>query len=100
MIWLIFAHFLGDFALQKEWLALNKRKWWYVMMAHGIIWTGCICVALEYAGCLEMWKVYFLYFGHIACDQWKGDNKKDFPTWRFYVDQVWHILQCFIVGTY
>lgn len=97
MTWLIFAHFIGDFALQKEWVALNKGKVFYIMFAHCVIWTACICVALQYLGLFAQWKVAFLLIGHGICDKWKGDNTKDFPTWHFYVDQLWHLIQCEIV---
>ncbi|MCK5612596.1 DUF3307 domain-containing protein [Candidatus Pacearchaeota archaeon] len=103
MIWLIFAHYIGDFALQKEWIALNKGKYWYTMLCHGMIWTACICVALQCNGLFDMGKASFLWVGHVACDQWAFNARKrlpedrNFPTWHFYVDQTWHIIQCLIV---
>ena len=33
MIWLIFAHFIGDFALQSDWMANNKGYKWIIMFA-------------------------------------------------------------------
>ena len=103
MIWLIFAHYIGDFGLQKEWIALNKGKYWYTMLCHGMLWTFCICAALQYQDLMVEWKVYFLLCGHVMCDQWAFDARarlpkdKRFPTWHFYADQTWHIIQCYIV---
>lgn len=97
-IWLIFAHFIGDFALQSDWISLNKGKYWYLMVAHCVIWTACVCVALEYMGILLLWKAVLLCVGHVACDVWKCNSTKDFPTWHFYVDQMFHILQVIIMG--
>jgi len=97
MIWLIFAHFIGDFALQKEWISLNKGRYWYLLLAHSLIWTACICVALQYIGKYHISDVPILLIGHLICDRWKCRATKDFPTWHFYVDQTWHLLQCLIV---
>ena len=103
MIWLIFAHYIGDFALQKEWIALNKGKYRYTMLCHGMIWTFCICTALQYQDRMADWKFYFLFLGHVICDQWVFNSRKrlpkdkSFPTWYFYLDQLWHIIQCYIV---
>ena len=106
MYWLIFAHYMGDFGLQKEWIALNKGKYWYTMLCHGMLWTFCICAALEYQSLFAEWKIYFLLMGHIVCDQWAFNvraqlpKERQFPTWHFYVDQCWHLLQCWIVYNY
>lgn len=97
-IWLIFAHFIGDVALQSEWQASNKGKLWYAMLAHCIIWTAIICIALEYLGLLELWKVVFLLIGHIISDTWKAGQPKTVENWwKIYPDQVWHLIQCIIV---
>ena len=113
MIWLIFAHYIGDFALQKEWVSYNKGRMWYLMVAHCAIWTGCVCAfyaafvrndgAWTTVGVsVDAWKIAFLFLGHIICDRWKCRAVKDvsigiFPTWHFYIDQCWHLLQCSIV---
>ena len=98
MIWLIFAHFIGDFALQKEWVALNKGKYWYLMIAHCMIWTACICVALMFYFNEVTWiQILFLFSIHYSVDKWKCWATKDFPTWHFYIDQAIHLCQCLIV---
>lgn len=43
----IFAHFIGDWALQSRWLAENKEDNLFIMYAHSMIWTGCICFTLH-----------------------------------------------------
>lgn len=98
MIWLLFAHFIGDFGLQKEWIALNKGKYPYLMFAHSMIWTGCICVALAWMEIgVRNWEILFLLLGHFVCDSWKCRATKDFPTWHFYADQVFHVFQLLVV---
>lgn len=103
MFWLIFAHFIGDWALQSEWMATNKYKYWFVMLAHCIIWTGCVCLALECLGMLSTWKICFLYVGHCVCDYWKCwvYSKAPFCKQKTYIhlyaDQLFHVGQCLFV---
>ena len=98
MIWLIFSHYIGDVALQSEWIIKNKRKFWYAMLSHCIIWTACISIALEYVNKFDIWKVLFLIIGHWLSDSYKISiykTKKD--KIFFYIDQIWHLIQCAIV---
>lgn len=98
MIWLVFAHYFGDIAFQNEWQAMNKGKLWYVMLSHCMIWAGCICIALEFLGLMAPWKPVFLVAGHWVMDQWKASKPRIPGTWKYiYPDQVWHLVQCFIV---
>lgn len=97
-IWLIFAHFIGDIALQSSWQADNKGKLWYVMLSHCMIWTAMISLALEYLGLLELWKILFLLAGHALSDSWKARQPKTAENWwKIYPDQAWHLAQCAIV---
>ena len=98
MIWLIFAHFIGDIALQSDWQAQNKNKYWYVMLCHCMIWTACISVALQYLGLFSMWKVLFLLIGHWISDLIKSSQSNTPENWwMIYPDQLWHLIQCGIV---
>lgn len=98
-IWLLFAHYIGDIALQDRWQADNKGKQWYVMLCHTMIWTGCVCAALQFLGIYAFWKVCFLLAGHWICDKWKSGQLTRTPeTWRYvYYDQAWHIIQLLVV---
>ena len=97
-IWLVFAHFIGDIALQPTWQSENKGKYWYVMLCHCMIWAGAISVALEYLGLFELWKVAFLVLGHAAMDFWKTRQPKTPENWwKIYPDQAGHLIQCLIV---
>lgn len=97
-IWLLFAHYIGDIALQTDMLAKNKSSRWYIMFAHCMIWTACICVGLQFLGLYTFWKVLFLLFGHWVCDKWKSSKLQTPETWHFiYYDQIWHIIQLLIV---
>ena len=97
-IWLVFAHFLGDIALQSSWQADNKGRYWYVLLSHCIIWTATVSVALVYVGRFSEWNVPFLIIGHGIADFWKARQPKDDAHWRLiYPDQAWHFAQLAIV---
>ncbi len=88
-LWLVFAHFVGDIALQSGWQANNKGKYWYVMLAHCMIWTALICIALQYLQILTLWNI---------CDNWKAKIPKTPENWKWiYPDQGFHFLQLVIV---
>ncbi len=97
-MWLLFGHFIGDIALQSSWQADNKGEYWYVMLSHVMIWTACICIALEYIGILTLWKILFLIVGHWISDFIKTRQAK-IPEnwWMIYPDQAWHGVQLFLV---
>ena len=97
-IWLLFAHYIGDIALQGSWQADNKGKLWYVMFSHCMIWTACISVALQFLGIFVIWKVLFLLIGHYLIDSWKSKKPKTPENWKYiYPDQIGHIIQLLIV---
>lgn len=89
-LFLLFGHYIGDFALQTQFLSENKHKYFYVMFAHGMIYTGVISAILFYFGDFAMWKAAFIVIGHCVCDWVRGDE-------YFYPDQIWHIIQLAIV---
>jgi len=98
IIWLIFAHFIGDIALQSSWQADNKGKLWYVMLSHCMIWTALICIGLQFLGIFAFWKVLFLFGGHYLIDTWKAKKPKTPENWKYiYSDQLGHLTQIIIV---
>lgn len=38
---LLTLHFLGDFILQSDWMALNKSKQWDVLAIHAGVYSAC-----------------------------------------------------------
>jgi len=98
IIWLLFAHYIGDIALQSNWQAENKARYWYVMFSHCMIWTACISIALQFLGLLAIWKVLFLVAGHYLLDWWKSRKPKTPENWKYiYPDQLGHLAQILIV---
>lgn len=45
-LWLLFAHFVGDFVLQSHRMSTLKSKDWGVLFEHVAIYTGTIFTAL------------------------------------------------------
>lgn len=112
-LFLLFMHCLADFPLQGEWLAKEKGKELLFMIAHCVIWTGMVSLGLHLMGMLSMWKIGFLFFGHLAADQWKCSKAEGrrvglfqtfikYPSARqmrfsMYLDQLIHMFQLLIV---
>lgn len=97
-IWLLFAHYIGDIALQTESMGKFKKISWVGMVNHCMIWTAISCIALEYLGLFDLWKVVFLFAGHYAMDSWKIKQPADKEhMWCIYLDQSWHLTQLLIV---
>ena len=98
LLWLIGAHFIGDFALQSSWMA-EKKKHWSIMAAHVIIWTTIVCIPLKLFGEPTIHTVAFLYIGHYIADWSKlrliDKGFKIIPL--YYLDQVWHLIQLVII---
>jgi hypothetical protein len=101
LLWLFFAHFLGDYPLQGDFLATWKSKSWYVLFVHSLIWTMCVYYVLGVANNASMWKLLFLLVGHMAMDAWK--SRGIYKKWgitdinSFYIDQTFHAIQLVIV---
>lgn len=95
-IWLVFAHFVGDFPLQGDYLTKNKGSNGWLMMAHSVIWAGCISAVLSACGKLSPAQFYFLFLGHAFIDSWRARFGKD-QSWAFYLDQVLHLIQLAVV---
>ncbi len=97
-IWLLFAHFIGDVALQTDSMSKFKQISWVGMVNHCMVWTAMICIVLQYIGIITWWRIAFLFIGHYLMDSWKKKQPADKEhMWCLYLDQGWHIVQLFIV---
>ncbi len=93
------AHYIGDYALQSDFVASTKGRLDYILFCHALIWTGCVCAALAYFGVFAWWKVAFLLLGHFAIDRWKArkTDKTNALTSDLWVDQMGHFAQIVLV---
>lgn len=90
--WMIAAHFVGDYALQSDWVAKNKCVSWYVLVAHCVIWTACVCVPLAIFADVKFTWVLFLFGAHLI-----SDNAKCRGWYGLAADQCYHFGQIIIV---
>jgi len=96
LFFLLSLHFLGDFPLQGSYLAENKGKDDYLLLAHSFIWVGTISAGLIYFGIFTLWKAAFLLIGHFCIDRIKARGGWDYVLTNrqaLYVDQLLHFIQ-------
>jgi hypothetical protein len=92
--WLVFAHLMGDFVLQTDFLAKLKGKCVYILLVHVFLWTGTVAAALLVFGLFAPWKLAMLFVGHAVCDWLKARVPEDRAQWwHLYPDQAFHGLQ-------
>lgn len=99
LIILILSHFIGDYALQNDYIALNKGKDNYVLFAHVAIWTFTLSATAIYLK-LPITApsiIGILLIPHFIIDYIKARNllwcKSMKPTYSLYVDQLLHLVQ-------
>jgi hypothetical protein len=100
LFFLLSLHFLADFPLQGSYLAENKGKDDYLLLAHSFIWAGTISAGLIYFGIFTTWKAAFLLIGHFCIDRVKarGLTTKYLTNQQaLYVDQLLHFIQLVII---
>lgn len=94
LMWLLFAHFIGDWSTGNSWVSEAKGKYWMVMVAHCFMYTAVCTLTIKLIGLPNVmsWAVW-IFLSHICMDAWKSHYAKpeDFPTWHLYVDQAFHI---------
>ena len=108
MIDALVGHLIGDYLLQNDWMALNKKASTFHCAVHGLIWTACV------VACAGWWSwpvAAVLFATHFAQDRtavirWymAGVGQEKFATgpcspWSIIVvDNVWHIATIWAVG--
>jgi hypothetical protein len=40
----IIGHLVGDYLLQTDWMAQNKKLRSWPCLVHCVIWTACVCI--------------------------------------------------------
>ena len=95
MIWnLLFAHFLGDFLLQSDWIARKKTNFWVLTLHVGTILV--LMLLLVGASWWIMWPYLLLIAtthivqdrGKILLTKWKQRARVPF----FFLDQLLHVV--------
>lgn len=71
---LLLVHFIADFLLQSDWMAVNKSKHWDVLACHCLVYAGCF---------LLFWGWQFAvitFILHYATDFWT--SRLTYFLWR------------------
>ena len=96
--WLVFAHLMGDFVFQNDFIAKLKGKRVYILLVHAALWAGTVGIALLVFGIFKLEKLAFLFVGHAVCDYLKARVPEDKAQWwHLYPDQAFHGLQLVVV---
>lgn len=98
----IIGHLTGDYILQNDWMALNKKKSFVPCAVHCFVWTVCVCL---FTGWVHPMAAVILFGTHFIQDRttiirkWMAlIGQEQFATgvcapWSIIVvDNVWHIL--------
>ena len=111
MISALVGHLVGDYLLQNDWMAQNKKTSHLHCAVHCAIWTACVFAAASLGdGLWPLWTVPVLFISHYIQDHTKvinrymammGQTKFAEPPmspWSIIVvDNVWHIVTLWIV---
>jgi hypothetical protein len=102
MIWLLFAHHLGDVAFQPSWLIEAKKKHLWAIFEHVMIYSGVLSFTLWFMGKFELWHFWYFLIGHFIIDAFfyrvlPHLLKKDKQYHWVYYDQALHYLQIIIL---
>lgn len=107
MIEAIVGHLVGDYLLQNDYLALNKKRSSFHCTVHCLIWTACVVLFSQW----PLWTGVPLFVTHFIQDRtaiitWYMDavGQQAFRTgpcspWSvIVVDNVWHIVVLFALS--
>lgn len=104
----IIGHLVGDYLLQNDWMALNKKKDAGICCAHCFTWTASVCF---FSGWSFHGQIYLLLF----CSHYIQDNTNIISRWMdligqkqfrtgpcapwsiIVVDNVWHVVTIWAV---
>ena len=98
--WVLVSHFIGDWGLQNRWMAENKNKYWEILFAHCMIYTGCISMALKYIDMFQWQIAVSILFGHYTVDMISSKWSNKTPHIRIkryilWIDHLSHFLWLF-----
>lgn len=100
----IIGHLVGDYLLQTDWMAQNKKLRSWPCLVHCVIWTACVCIFAGW-GWLAAAFLLACHFGqdrtHVVkwwmCLASPGFTQPPLAPWSLIVvDNVWHIVQLWV----
>lgn len=115
MLSAIIGNLVGDYLLQNDWMALNKKKSSFHCAVHCLVWTVCVLAfsgVIFQHGMRPVVAFWILFATHFLQDRtqiisWYMDliGQKSFrlslaPWSGIFVDNVWHIVAIWVVWTF
>jgi hypothetical protein len=108
LVYAIVGHLVGDYLLQNDWMAQNKKKASFPCAVHCLLWTMAVTVL---AGWWVWWVPPVLFVTHFIQDRttvinwWMRFNRQSgfasppLAPWSIIVvDNVWHILTLALIA--
>ena len=102
----LLGHLIGDYILQNDHMATDKKKSSAVCAFHCLIWTTCVGTITGISG---QWIIFWLFATHFAIDRWSfipyfmdhwsGQavfREKLGPWSAIVVDNIWHLVTIYI----
>ena len=96
------AHLIGDFILQNEWMAMNKKQNTAPCLVHGLVYLVPFLICN-----LQWWQIALIGFQHFAQDRtgfvfwwlrvWKRADPDQWQDLPLFVDQAFHVMWIAIV---
>ena len=104
----IIGHLVGDYLLQNDWMALNKKQRSFPCIVHCLLWTAAVCA---FSGWITIPIISVLFLAHFIQDRtnvvlfWmtRINRQPQFaqppcaPWSIIVVDNVWHIVTLWAV---
>jgi len=101
MISSLMGHLVGDYLIQNDWMALNKKKSTIICTVHCALWATSVCILAWWP--LWVWPILFIthfiqdrtnliikYMNFVGQKQFA--NGPCSPWSIIVVDNVWHIF--------
>lgn len=104
---MIVGHMIGDYLLQNDWMALNKKRSSFHCAVHCLLWTAAV---LACCGSANLWLAAWLFLTHFAIDRTQfvpwymgvvgqaGFRDRMAPWSGIAVDNTWHLLTLIIAA--
>ena len=97
---ILFAHCLGDYLFQSNYIATNKGKDNYLLFVHGVLYT--LAVYIVFGTLMSSLAYWVILISHIVADYIKARGitpKKYGDEGALVIDQILHYL-ILLLATY
>ena len=98
------AHMLGDFLLQTDWMADNKKCDLLALSVHVTIYTFCQAIAFHFMAfnnpdmrSFAIPAMSLIWLSHFVVDTVDFQKGHKWAQRGFWLDQSWHILTLVVI---